>query len=170
MSAPRRGYRDREGTQRTTSSAIAMRLCSSTRAAIFSSSSLVKTLPMGLCGVLIMMIFVRGVIAALHNSPVRHRSAPGGSASLPQLVEIDLPVVAGGLRLGRVRVQRDVDALASVEDDGRQVLVEEGFKHDDLIARVQEGSEDRVLACRSRLSILCVHALEGRAHLRWHRW
>ena len=43
-------------------------------------------------------------------------------------------------------MERDVDALAGVEDDGGQVLVEEGLEHDDLISWVQEGGEDRVLA------------------------
>ena len=51
----------------TTSSAMTRRLCSSAMTAMFSSSCFVKTLPTGLCGVLMIIILVRGVIARLQS-------------------------------------------------------------------------------------------------------
>lgn len=56
---------DVEGVWLTTSSDMTSRLCCSASAAIFSSSSRVKTLPTGLCGVLMMIILVRDVMARL---------------------------------------------------------------------------------------------------------
>ena len=53
--------------ERTTSSAMTRRLNSTARAAIFSSSSRVKTFPTGLWGVLTIIILVRGVMAALQG-------------------------------------------------------------------------------------------------------
>ena len=57
--------------QRTTSSDITIKLNSFARSAIFSSSPRVKTLPTGLCGVLTMTIFVRGVIARLWGTSIK---------------------------------------------------------------------------------------------------
>ena len=51
----------------TTSSDMTRKLYSFASSAIFSSSALEKTFPTGLCGVLIINIFVRGVIARLAN-------------------------------------------------------------------------------------------------------
>ena len=45
-------------------------------------------------------------------------------------------------------MQRDVDGLSTVEDDGGEVLVEEGFDADDLVATVQKGKESGVHSCR----------------------
>lgn len=47
---------------------------------------------------------------------------------------------------GGVGVKRDVYRDASVESDGGEILVEEGFEEDDLVALLEEGDEDRVLA------------------------
>lgn len=43
------------------------------------------------------------------------------------------------------RVQRNVDGDAAVERDRGQVLIEERLEHDDLVALLEEGDEDRVL-------------------------
>ena len=45
-------------------------------------------------------------------------------------------------------MQWDIDGFSSIECDGWQVLVEEGLKHDDLVALFQKGDEDRVLTCQ----------------------
>ena len=45
-------------------------------------------------------------------------------------------------------MQRDVDGLSTVEDDGGEVLVEEGFDADDLVATVQKGEESGVHSYR----------------------
>jgi len=45
-----------------------------------------------------------------------------------------------------MRMQRDVDRNAPIECDGGEVLVEEGFKEDDLVPMFQECHENRVLA------------------------
>lgn len=63
--------------------------------------------------------------------------------SSPQLVEVDGPVLALGLltrgKLGRV--EGHVDGLATVEDDRREVLVEEGLDADDLVLGLEEREE-----------------------------
>jgi hypothetical protein len=65
---------------------------------------------------------------------------------LPQFVKINLPVITSGLGLRSIRMKGNIDTLASVEDNRWQVLVEERFKHNNLIARLQESSEHGVLA------------------------
>lgn len=44
------------------------------------------------------------------------------------------------------RVQRNVDGDAAIERDRGQVLIEERLEHDDLVALLEKGDEDRVLS------------------------
>ena len=46
---------------------------------------------------------------------------------------------------GGLGVKRDVDGDASIEGDGGEVLVEEGFEEDDLVAVFEESDKDGVL-------------------------
>jgi len=45
----------------------------------------------------------------------------------------------------RGRMQGDIYGLSTVECDGRQILIKEGFEHNDFISMFQESREDGVL-------------------------
>ena len=45
----------------------------------------------------------------------------------------------------------DVDRDASIESDGGEVLIEEGFEEDDLVPMLQKCHENRVLAWMGQL-------------------
>jgi hypothetical protein len=64
---------------------------------------------------------------------------------IPQFIKIDPPVAAVGSLAGHVRMQGNINGFSAVESNGRKVLIEERFEHDDLVALIQEGGEYRVL-------------------------
>ena len=67
-------------------------------------------------------------------------------------------------------VERDVDGDASIEGDGGEVLVEEGFEEDDLVAVLEEGDEDGVLAWMGKGGRGGPNRLREGTNLRWRRW
>jgi hypothetical protein len=100
-----------------------------------------------------MTTFVLSVNAALSvNQNSQRHISPARSTlrlNLLELLEIQLPVspsplgetaIFGSLR----RVKRYVNRLSTVEDDGSEVLVEEGLDTDDLFTGVEEGEESSV--------------------------
>jgi len=61
-----------------------------------------------------------------------------------ELLEIQLPIRTSSLGETTIlrclrRVKRYIHGLSTVEDDGSEVLVEEGLDTDDLLTRVEEG-------------------------------
>ncbi len=68
------------------------------------------------------------------------------SVDAPQLVEIDLPVVTGGLGLRAVGVKGDVDGGSTVENDCGEVLVEERLEQDDFVPRLEESGQHGIFA------------------------
>ena len=83
---------------------------------------------------------------------------------MPEFLKVDRPRllpdldVRGGLRAG---VEGNVDSFPAVEHDGRQVLVEEGLKDDDLVAGLDERGERGVLAWKRTTS---ARVKPGRSH------
>lgn len=115
-----------------------------------------------------MTTLVLSVKAALRSKsssvPVRtgsYRVQPIDDHSL-KLLQIQLPVRPSPLDKASVlrslgRMQWHVNGLPTVEDDGGEVLVEEGLDTDDFVALVEEGKESGVHSCscqRSRNHIL----------------
>ena len=141
-----------------------MRLCARASAAMRSSSVRVNTFPTGLCGVLSTIIFVRGLTARLRrvdatrqspvpSSPAQH----GATGDSLELVKVDGPGALADRDAGRglgARVEGHVDALAALEGDGGEVLVEEGLEDDDLVAGLDERGERGVLAWKRAPSAL----------------
>ena len=92
-------------------------------------------------------------------------------ADVPEFLKIDRPRllpdldIRGGLRAG---VEGDIDALATVESDGRQVLVEEGLEDNHFVSWLDERRERSILPCNTKLSACRTtqrskHAREDRA-------
>ena len=93
-----------------------------------------------------MIIFVRGVIARLICYE-RMSQLLREEWYIPQLVEINDPVVACRLFLVHVWMQRDINRDSRVECHRGEVLIEEGLEHDNLVPRFQECHKDGVLSC-----------------------
>ena len=72
---------------------------------------------------------------------------------------------------GRMRVEGDVDWNTPIECNGGEVLVEEGFKEDNLVPVFQEGGENRVLTwILTSWSDLAESFKMGATDLGWRRW
>jgi hypothetical protein len=86
--------------------------------------------------------------ASIPNSE-KGRGIWEGLEGAPQFFHINRPFRAGRLEfVTRGWVERNVDRDTAVECDGRKVLVEEGFEHDDFITVLEERSEYGVLSCK----------------------
>lgn len=82
-----------------------------------SNSSLVKTFPIGFCGVFTMSILVRGVIARLNMIRL---GLCGSVVCSPKFVEINLPIVTRRGFFDVLRwVKGDIDTFPPIEDHRR---------------------------------------------------
>lgn len=66
--------------------------------------------------------------------------------TIPELIEINCPVITGRFITLSRRMQRNVNRFPPIKRHRWEILVEEWFEHDDFVTVLKKSHKDRVLS------------------------